>query len=90
MHLFVATPNYGTKVYDVCKEKGYLERELTPRAFAEVRQPRGVPLIRTPDFTPLEVKTIASQAVERYKKLSLISYAKYPLKTLKTAQSSPE
>lgn len=89
MHLFVATPNYGTKVYDVCKEKGYLERELTPRAFAEVRQPRGVPLIRTPDFTPLEVKGIAAEAVERYKKLSLISYAKYPFKTLKTAQSSP-
>jgi magnesium-protoporphyrin IX monomethyl ester (oxidative) cyclase len=89
MHLFVATPNYGTKVYDVCKEKGYLEHELTPRAFSEVRQPRGVPLIRTEDFTPLEVKEIASKAVEKYKKLSLISYAKYPLKTLKTAQTSP-
>jgi hypothetical protein len=89
MHLFVATPNYGTKVYDVCKEKGYLQQDLTPRAFSEVRQPRGVPLIKTEDFTPLEVKEIASKAVDRYKKLSMISYAKYPFKTLKTAQSSP-
>lgn len=89
MHLFVATPNFGTKVYDVCKEKGYLTKELTPRTFAEVRQPRGMPLIKTEDFTPEEVKEIASRAVERYKRLSMISYFKYPMKTLKTAQSSP-
>ncbi len=89
MHLFVATPNYGTKVYDVCKKNGYIQQDLTPRAFAEVRQPRGVPLIKTENFTPLEVKEIASKAVEKYKKLSVINYVKYPIKTLKTAQSSP-
>ena len=89
MHLFVATPNYGTKVYEECKKNGYIQADLTPRAFAEVRQPRGVPLIKTEDFTPLEVKEIASRAVQRYKRLSVVNYIKYPKKTLKTAQSSP-
>jgi len=41
-----------------------------------------VPLIKTEDFTPLEVKEIAEKAVEQYKKLSMISYVKCSLKTL--------
>ena len=44
-----------------CKEKGYIQHNLTPRAFAEVRQTRGTPLIGTEDFTPAEVKEIASE-----------------------------
>ncbi|MGB9959947.1 MAG: B12-binding domain-containing radical SAM protein [Candidatus Bathyarchaeales archaeon] len=89
MHLFIATPLYGTRLYEECVKKGYISEKLTPRALAEVRQPRGMPLIKTEDFTPLEVKEIAWKAVRAYKKLSIINYAKNPGKTLKTAANQP-
>ena len=90
MHLFIATPSCGTRLYEECKKKGYIQENLTPRAFAEVRQPRGMPLIKTEDFTPAEVKEIASMALRKYKRLSLINYIKSPEKTLKTALSQPK
>jgi magnesium-protoporphyrin IX monomethyl ester (oxidative) cyclase len=90
MHLFIATPSYGTRLYEECKNKGYVQENLTPRAFAEVRQPRGIPLIETEDFTPIELKEIASRAVKTYKRLSIINYIKSPKKTLETALSQPK
>ncbi len=90
MHLFFATPSYGTRLYEECKEKGYIQENLTPRALAEVRQPRGMPLIKTEDFSPIELKEMASRAVRTYKRLSLINYVKNPKKTLETALRQPK
>jgi radical SAM superfamily enzyme YgiQ (UPF0313 family) len=90
MHLFTATPSYGTRLYEECKKKGYIQENLTSRAFAEVRQTRGMPLIETEDFTPIEVKEIASRAVKTYKRLAVINYVKNPEKTLKAALSQPK
>jgi anaerobic magnesium-protoporphyrin IX monomethyl ester cyclase len=89
MLLHVATPSLGTRLYEECVKKGYIEEKLTSRAFAEVRQTRGMPLIGTEDFTPSEVKEIAVIAVRRYKRLSLINYFKNPWQTLKTALNQP-
>jgi hypothetical protein len=50
------------------------------RDFVEVRQPRGMPLIKTEDLTPIELKEIASRTVKTYKRLSLINYIKSPKK----------
>jgi anaerobic magnesium-protoporphyrin IX monomethyl ester cyclase len=90
MLLHVATPSLGTRLYEECKKMGYIEEKLTSRAFAEVRQTRGMPLIRTEDFAPTEVKEIAAMAVRRYKKLSLINYFKSPGVTLKMVVSQPK
>jgi magnesium-protoporphyrin IX monomethyl ester (oxidative) cyclase len=90
MHLLIATPLYGTRLYEECREKGFIRENLTTRDFAEVRQTRGTPLIETPDFTPEEVKEIASTTFKTYKRLSLINYAKHPMKTLQTALSYPK
>ena len=89
MHLLIATPSYGTKLYEECVKLGYLKRELTPRALAEVRQTKGQPLIETPDFSADEVKEIATQTMRKYKHLSLINSIKYPGKTLGTLFSEP-
>ena len=89
MLLHVATPSCGTRLYYECKKKGYIQENLTPRAFAEVRQTRGNPLIGTEDFTPAEVKEIASIAMARYQRLATISYLKNPAKTLRTVLSQP-
>ena len=89
MHLFMATPSYGTKLYEDCKAKGYIRQYLTWNAFAEARQPKGMPLITTGEFTPAEVKEIAAKALAEYKKLSLLGHIKHPGKALKTAFNQP-
>jgi anaerobic magnesium-protoporphyrin IX monomethyl ester cyclase len=90
MLLHVATPSLGTRLYEECMKKEYIEGALTSRAFAEVRQTHGMPLITTEDFSPSEVKEIAAMAVRRYKRLSLINYFKNPGVTLKLAVSQPK
>ncbi len=90
MHLHIATPLYGTRLYEQCKDEGFIRENLTPRDFAEVRQTRGLPLIETNDFTPDEVRKIAIETFKAYKRLSLINYVKNPGKTLKTALSYPK
>jgi magnesium-protoporphyrin IX monomethyl ester (oxidative) cyclase len=89
MHLLFATPSYGTRLYEECKEKGYIRGSLTPRAFAEVRQNWGLPLIETENFTAEDVKELADWAIKKYRKLSIINYIKNPKKTLKTALNQP-
>jgi anaerobic magnesium-protoporphyrin IX monomethyl ester cyclase len=90
MHLFIATPSYGTKLYDECKAKGFIQQDLSWNAFAQARQPKGMPLITTGDFTPADVKEIAANAIAEYKKLSLINHIKNSRKALKTAFDQPQ
>jgi hypothetical protein len=89
MHLFIATPSIGTRLYEQCQQEGYIKENLTSRSFAEARQAQGLPMIETADFTALEVKEMAYEAVKRYRRLSLLSHIKSPAKTLKTAFSQP-
>jgi anaerobic magnesium-protoporphyrin IX monomethyl ester cyclase len=89
MHLLVATPSFGTKLYEECMKKGYIKEDLTPRALAEVRQTKGKPLIETEDFTAQDVKEIATNALKEYKRLSLINSIKYPGKTMGTLFHEP-
>jgi anaerobic magnesium-protoporphyrin IX monomethyl ester cyclase len=89
MHLLFATPSYGTRLYEECTTKGYIRGSLTPRAFAEVRQNWGLPLIETENFTATDVQEIASWAMKEYRKISIINYIRYPRKTLKTALNQP-
>ena len=90
MHLFAATPSYGTRLYEECKAKGYLPSDLTWNSFAAARQAKGMPLITTSEFTPAEVKDIAARALAEYKKLSLLGHIKHPRKALKTAFNQPQ
>jgi anaerobic magnesium-protoporphyrin IX monomethyl ester cyclase len=89
MHLLFATPSYGTRLYAECKEKGYIRGSLTPRAFAEVRQNWGLPLIETENFTVTDVQEIAAWAMKEYRKISIINYIKNPQKTIRTALNQP-
>jgi anaerobic magnesium-protoporphyrin IX monomethyl ester cyclase len=90
MHLFMATPSYGTRLYEDCRAKGYIDADLSWNAFAQARQPKGMPLIATNDFTPADVKAIAAKALAEYKKLSLINHIKNPRKALGTAFDQPQ
>jgi magnesium-protoporphyrin IX monomethyl ester (oxidative) cyclase len=90
MHLFMATPSYGTRLYEDCKTKGYIPSDLTWNAFAQARQPKGLPLITTDEFTPDEVKEIAARALTQYKKLSILNHLKNPQRAIKTALEQPQ
>lgn len=90
MHLFAATPSYGTCLYEECKAKSYLPENLSWNSFAQARQAKGMPLITTNEFTPAEVKEIAAKALAEYKKLSLLGHIKNPGKALKTAFRQPQ
>jgi anaerobic magnesium-protoporphyrin IX monomethyl ester cyclase len=91
MHLFTATPSYGTRLYWQCKEKGYLEADLSWNSFGSAaRLPQGHSLIHTEDFTSQEVKEIAKQALKEYKHLSLINNIKNPRKALRTIYHQPQ
>jgi magnesium-protoporphyrin IX monomethyl ester (oxidative) cyclase len=90
MHLFTATPTYGTKLYEQCKTNNYLETDLSWVSFGSAaRQPLGHSLIHTEHFTPQEVKEIAKQAIKKYKRLSLINNIKNPKKTIQTIYHQP-
>ena len=90
MHLFMATPSYGTRLYEECKSKGYIKADLGWNSFAAARQPKGMPLISTSDFAPEDVKEIASKALEEYKKLSLRNHLRNPRRSLQTAFEQPQ
>lgn len=91
MHLFTATPSYGTRLYEQCKNNGYLEADLSWNAFGSAaRLPQGHSLIHTEDFTPQEVKEIAEAALKEYKRLSLINNLKNPKKALRTVYHQPQ
>ncbi len=91
MHLFTATPSYGTRLYEQCKKNGYIEADLSWNSFgSSARSPRGHSLISTEDFTAEEVKEIAENALKEYKRLSLINNLKNPAKTLRIIYHQPQ
>lgn len=89
MSLMVATPLFGTRLYEMCKENGYLTHELTPRALSEGTQVGGVGLIKTEDFTPEDVKIFASNAISIQSRISLLGYFKHPRETVKKVMRNP-
>ncbi|CAD6490159.1 MAG: B12 binding domain protein [Candidatus Argoarchaeum ethanivorans] len=89
MSLLIATPLYGTRLYEFCKEEGYLTQELTPRAISEGTQADGVGLIKTEDFTPEEVKSLALGAVTIQSKFLLVEHIKHPMSTVKKVLRNP-
>ncbi|MCL2134987.1 MAG: B12-binding domain-containing radical SAM protein [Candidatus Bathyarchaeota archaeon] len=91
MHLFTATPTYGTRLYEQCEKSSYLETDLSYGSFgSSARQPLGHSLISTESFTSHEVKKIAEQAIKKYKRISLINNIKHPRKALQTIYHQPQ
>ncbi len=83
IHLSIAIPLYGTKLYKICSEKGYFYRELTPSTLLEGSDFYGTGLIITEDFTPGQIKKLGLETLKIYKKLLLLGYLKNPLTTLR-------
>lgn len=65
----IATPLIGTRLYQICKEKGYLVKEPNSRLLAVATQPQGQGLIKTEDFDPAYLKKIALEISRRKAKI---------------------
>ncbi|MDP2946751.1 MAG: radical SAM protein [Nanoarchaeota archaeon] len=61
--LLIATPLFGTRLYRVCKSKGYLIKEPDPRMLSIATQADGHGLIKTEEFDPAYLKKVAMDAV---------------------------
>lgn len=90
MHLFIATPLYGSRLYELASSNGYLTQEPTPQALAEATQIHGRGLIETPAFTPEDVKALARQAFRRHTRLSLVEFLKDWRVKLHLAVNNPQ
>jgi len=89
MHIFRATPLCGTRLHEICQDKGYLTDDLTPRALSEATPYWGQGLIGTEDFTPEEVGRLASSAFSTYDRLLLIDHLRHPVDTVKAVIRHP-
>ncbi|MAV88158.1 MAG: hypothetical protein CMM67_07920 [Rhodospirillaceae bacterium] len=58
--LLFATPLYGTELYKICVEKGYIQDGVKDSDFASATQFYGDPLITTEDFGPELLKKMAA------------------------------
>ena len=64
--LLVATPLYGTELYRVCSENGYIREPVTGEDLACGTHIMGKHLIETPDFSPRDIDRLAAGYALRY------------------------
>ena len=65
----IATPLIGTRLYQICKEQGYLIKEPDPASLSVATQPQGQGLIKTEEFDPEYLKSIAAEIAQEKAKI---------------------
>ncbi|HUW57759.1 MAG TPA: radical SAM protein, partial [Planctomycetota bacterium] len=55
-HLSTATPYFGTRLYDICREGNFIQGEMTPERLAVAIQGEGI--VATPAFSVEDVKAV--------------------------------
>jgi radical SAM superfamily enzyme YgiQ (UPF0313 family) len=83
---FYATPLYGTRLYNICKENSYLTKEITPQALSEATAAYGTSLIKTEDFSPEYLK----KANQRLIRANYLNYLYHPTKAIKFLFKNPK
>jgi hypothetical protein len=84
---FIATPLFGTRLYEIAKTNNYLIREISPKNLNEATQFYGKGLIKTNEFTPEDLKNLARRAVQIF---ILIDVTKHPTKYLSIGIKNPK
>ena len=90
-HFSIATPLYGTELYEQAKRGGFLKENFSDEALA-----RAEPLIETADFTPDEVRelciraNVVNQTITRDKIVKAIRNPKMTMSILKALLTKPK
>lgn len=79
--IFIATPLIGTRLYEVCQEKGYLRKEPSSDNLAMVTGGGGEEsLVETKDFGPVEITAMMRRFIQGYKIIFLRNILLFMLK----------
>jgi anaerobic magnesium-protoporphyrin IX monomethyl ester cyclase len=73
--LMVATPLYGTELYEICMRDKFIQGEPTFEELAVAQQTWGDPMISTPNFSKKDVKRV----INEYKRKLLMQRLRYML-----------
>jgi len=79
--MLVATPLYGTELYEICIRENYIEGNPSVEELATATQIFGNPLISTPDFSKDAVKQLIHEYICHLKKELILFSLKNPLYT---------
>lgn len=88
-NLFVATPLYGTDLYNTCVEEGIISKDITEEEFLGSSSINGESLISTKDFSKDDIKDILRYYKEKRKKELLSYYIRHPFHSAEIIMNKP-
>ena len=80
----IATPLYGTELFDICQKNSYFITPVTPQSLSESTISDGYGLISTPDFTHQDVERMSKELTAKtFRKLLIKRGLLHPFQSLK-------
>lgn len=79
----IATPLYGTELYNICKENNYFLKEITPRALSESTVPDGHCLINTESASSGDVERMSRMFTARVYRMMLLKGFRHPVSSFR-------
>ncbi|MFP4082056.1 MAG: B12-binding domain-containing radical SAM protein [Candidatus Aminicenantes bacterium] len=79
----IATPLYGTELYEICDKNHYFSKEITPRTLSESTVSDGRGLINTESFSAQDVERMSQDLTARVYRRLLWKGIAHPIKSLK-------
>ncbi len=76
--VLIATPLYGTELYEDAIEHGYMDENLRDRDMGMATQSYGAPLLATEDFSKEDISRIMAEYNKEYSKEILRYYLRHP------------
>jgi anaerobic magnesium-protoporphyrin IX monomethyl ester cyclase len=81
-YLMVATPLYGTALYETCVKNKFIKGEPTCEELGVAIQSWGEPMISTPDFSQEDIKRVLDNYYKKLRKVFIRHSLKHPRKLL--------
>ncbi|MBU0758320.1 MAG: B12-binding domain-containing radical SAM protein [Nanoarchaeota archaeon] len=66
----MVTPQFGTKLFEICKENNYFSVDINEKTLGLGNQLYGTPLIKTEEFDETDMKDLIKEYEDKYSKLS--------------------
>jgi len=81
--LMIATPLYGTELYEICKEERYIAGDPTPEELSSATQSKGCGLIATQEFSVEEIAQVVQEFEARLKRERFRFSLRHPVDALR-------
>jgi magnesium-protoporphyrin IX monomethyl ester (oxidative) cyclase len=81
--VMVATPLYGTELYDQCIKDKLIEGYISDKEFSIATGWQGEPMISTADFTTEDIKQLLKDFQKKLQIEKSKNYIKHPIKTMR-------